>query len=127
MDYRQRQCFNVVADEANETEARHRALELYLELLLRQIFGGSHLQVFLGVERLVWPDGLSAWKFLAHFDQFHELAVAVVNQLNQRVIRCLTGGPMVQKNFKEVADRCFVVNLIASLTFAVYNLLPCIA
>jgi len=116
----------VVADEADEAEARHRALELYLELLLRQIFGGSHLHVFLGIEWLVWPDGLSAWKFLANFDQFDELAVTVVNQLNQRVVCCLTGSPMVQKNFKEVADRCFVVNLITSFIFAVFNLLPCI-
>ncbi len=82
---------HVVADKPDQTETRYGAGELNIIELLLQLLLRRSLEHLLRV--IVNQSVLS---LLRPLGQVHELPIAVVYQLQQTVLRVLTGCPMIQ-------------------------------
>ena len=98
-----RKAFHVVRDKANQAEARHRALELNICNQLRLLLVLRLADQVLGVLKFgVGLEELAVGQLLKFAHHIRKLAVAVVNQLDERVVCSLAGRPVEHKHFQNV-------------------------
>ena len=79
-------------------------MELDLTLLLAHALLGCLLEKLLRVDLLVRHYAATRGKLFALLDQPDELAIGVINKLNQRVICGLTRRPVIEKHLQKVAN-----------------------
>ena len=112
MDDRHRQSLQVIRDEANQTEAGHRAFEINVFDLIFHFF---HIRFekhcFCFLEPVIWLDELSVGQCLTLADHDGELAIAVVDELHEGVIGSVACRAVVQEHFQEVNSGDLMVDL----------------
>ena len=112
MDDRKRQSLQLIRDEANDTEAGDCALEFDISDLLSHLLILCLLNDILGrLGAFVWSQVLSIGQSLALGEHVGELAIAVVDELDQDIVGALTCSPVEQQHLKEVQQRNFVIDL----------------
>ena len=103
MDDRKRQSLQLIRDEANDTEASDCALELNIGDLLGHLLALCLLNDIFGwLGAFVWSQVLSIGQSLAFGEHVRELAIAVVDELDQNIIGSLACSPVEQQHLKEV-------------------------
>ena len=99
----------MICNKPNQTESRHRAVELNLVDLPLKRLGLRFVQNFLGIGgiRLM---GLSFFDLFGSASHFYELAIAKVDEFDDAVLAGLASRPVVEHHFQQIANGRLVVH-----------------
>ena len=113
----------MIRNEANQTEAGHRAFEINVFDLILHFFGIRFEQhCFCFLEPVIWLDELSVGQCLTLADHDGELAIAVVDELHEGVIGSVACRAVVQEHLQEVHCGDLMVDLKRGRTSLFYEL-----
>ena len=102
----------MIRNEADQTEAGHRAFEINVFDLIIHFLGlGFEQRCLRLLEPIIWLNELSIGQCFALADHDGELAIAVVDELDQSVVGSLACRAVVQEHLQKVHSGDFMINL----------------
>ena len=102
----------MIRNEANQTEAGHRAFEINVfDLIIHFLVLGFKQHCLRFLEPIIWLNELSIGQCFALADHDGELAIAVVDELHERVIGSVACRAVVQEHLQKVHGGDFMIDL----------------